>query len=608
MTTHPMAALVAIAPLAVVFLLLVWRRWPARQVMPLGLLLTVLVGWWYWQIPPVRLAAAGVQGLWIAGELLYIIFGALLLLYLLKHSGAVAAIRAGFNRISPDRRVQAVIVAWTFGAFIEGTSGFGTPAAVAGPLLVILGFPPMAAVTATLIIQSTPVSFGAVGTPIRIGVHRGLYQQTAVAEFLSQHFLTGSAVSSGPIPSGAQPLLPGKPDAAIAWTEAFEGPYEQMILAIAARVAILHALVGVLIPLIMCCILTRFFGARRSWQEGLGVWRFALFGGLAFTIPYALLGVFVGPEYPSLLGSLVALVLTAGTARLGWFLPRQVWDFPPSDQWEPEWKSTLPEHHTAVQDAGVPLWKAWTPYVLVAVLLVAMRFTPPLWQWAKETKIGLKQVFGTEIAAESAPLALPGTVFLVVVLASMVLLRIPGRTVREAVRDAGRALCGAAAALVFAVPMVRIFINSGVNSAGLASMPTELAQAVAEAVGSAWPAFAALIGAVGAFVAGSNTVSNMTFALFQFQVGQKIAPIVLNPMAPLWIVALQAVGGAAGNMICVHNVVAASATVGMSGREGSLIRKTLLPTAYYLAAAGLLGLLVVGLLGEAGGTFSLGNL
>jgi lactate permease len=74
--------------------------------------------------------------------------------------------------ITPDRRIQAMIIAWCFGAFIEGAAGFGTPAAVCAPLLMALGFPAMAAVTVALIIQSTPVTFGAVGTPVLLGAHR----------------------------------------------------------------------------------------------------------------------------------------------------------------------------------------------------------------------------------------------------------------------------------------------------------------------------------------------------------------------------------------------------------------------------------------------------
>ena len=79
-------------------------------------------------------------------DLLYIIFGAILLLNTLKQSGAVDVIRSGFHRVSPDKRIQAIIVAWLFGSFIEGAAGFGTPAAVAVPLLVALRFPPLAAV------------------------------------------------------------------------------------------------------------------------------------------------------------------------------------------------------------------------------------------------------------------------------------------------------------------------------------------------------------------------------------------------------------------------------------------------------------------------------
>ena len=96
-----------------------------------------------------------------------------------------------------------------------------------------------------------------------------------------------------------------------------------------------------------------------------------------------------------------------------------------------------------------------------------------------------------------------------------------------------------------------------------------------------------MIGGFGAFVAGSNTVSNMTFSLFQFGVGQRIG------VDPSWIVALQAVGGAAGNIICVHNVVAASAVVGLVGKEGAVIRKTFPAFLYYALLPGSLGYAIV---------------
>jgi len=548
-----MSAIIAILPLLVVFLLLVLFRWSAKRTMPVAYVLTAVLALCYWKVSAIRVVAASLQGMIIAGELLYIVFGALLLLYVLKHSGAVRTIRDGFRSISPDRRVQAIIVAWTFGAFMEGAAGFGTPAAVAGPLLVILGFPPMAAVVAALTIQSTPVSFGAVGTPILIGVNTGLADQTLVSEFVAQT---------------------GQPET-----------YIQLLHMIGARVAILHGVIGTLIPLFVVCLLTRFFGANRSWREGLAAWRFALFAGLAFTVPYVLLGVFVGPEFPTLVGGLIALGLTVAAARFGLFQPAETWDFPPESAWEPEWLSTLPPSRDVVPDRPISLVAAWSPYLLVGALLVLTRLEPMIAHWIKETTIPVTDILGTGIKKNINIVKLPGTIFILVSLLCVPLFRMRRENVKAALGESGRALIGAAAAIVFAVPMVRIFIESGVNSSELASMPCVLADRAADMAGTAWPAFAAVIGAMGAFVAGSNTISNMTFALFQFKVGLQTG------LSPLLIVALQAVGGAAGNMICVHNVVAASATVGLLGQEGALIRKTLIPTAYYLVAAGVLGCL-----------------
>jgi lactate permease len=137
--------------------------------------------------------------------------------------------------------------------------------------------------------------------------------------------------------------------------------------------------------------------------------------------------------------------------------------------------------------------------------------------------------------------------------------------------------------------MVRVFINSGekFNASGLMSMPLELAEGVAHMVGGVWTGFAAIIGAMGAFIAGSNTVSNMMFSLFQFGVASQI------DVPQSVIVALQAVGGAAGNMITVHNVVAAAAVVGLMDREGEIIRKTLIPLTYYLAMAAIIGTILI---------------
>jgi lactate permease len=197
------------------------------------------------------------------------------------------------------------------------------------------------------------------------------------------------------------------------------------------------------------------------------------------------------------------------------------------------------------------------------------------------------EIFGTSVSATSTPLYLPGTILIFVVGLTALLHRMSRKALKTALADSSRVLLGAGFVLVFTVPMVRVYINSGVNGAGLASMPLTMAGWVADNVGGIWPLFAGVTGALGAFIAGSNTVSNLMFAAFQHGVATSLA------ISSTMVVALQAVGAAAGNMIAIHNVVAASATVGLLGREGSTLRKTILPTLYYLVVIGVLGLVAV---------------
>jgi lactate permease len=359
--------------------------------------------------------------------------------------------------------------------------------------------------------------------------------------------------------------------------------------AVTQRVVIFHAVAGVLMPTWMVVMMTRFFGRERSWTAGLSILPFTIFGGLAFTVPYALFGTFLGPEFPSLLGAPVGLAIVVVAARRGFLMPRDTWDFPPRAAWDEEWVSGLEEEMSGVEDDGrVSTPMAWAPYALLGVLLVLTRLPSlPIGAWLRAPAISWGNILGTGIAATTTPLYLPGAVLVAVVGATAVLHRMSVGQVVEAGRAAGRVLVGAGVVLVFTVPMVRVYINSDVNGAGWLSMPIAMADWVAGNVGQVWPLFAGATGALGAFIAGSNTVSNLMFSAFQFGVAERLA------MSTMTIVALQAVGAAAGNMVAIHNVVAASATVGLLGREGSTLRKTILPTLYYLAVIGILGLIAV---------------
>ncbi|WP_294928545.1 L-lactate permease [uncultured Paracoccus sp.] len=545
--------ILALLPIATVFLLLVVLAKSAKFSMFIAYVVTVVTALVVWGTELNKIMGATVHGAVTALGLLYIVFGAILMLYTLEESGGIRSIRNGFTSISPDRRVQAIIIAWLFGSLIEGASGFGTPAAVAAPLLVAVGFPAMAAVMVTLIIQSTPVSFGAVGTPMLVGVNTGLSGQEIV-------------------------------EATIAPTPFFP----DYLFAIAAKTATIHGLVGFLIPVILVGMLTRFFGANRSFAEGFRIWKFALFAGLAFTVPYWIIAQILGPEFPSLLGGIIGLLIVVPAAQRGFLIPKETFDFPAREQWEADWAGKLNdiEHH----DNGkpiMPLVKAWAPYVVVVALLILTRTVTPVQAWLTSPAMTLAfdDLFGSGINSRTQVLYMPGTIL---ILASVFTFFYHGMKVGDygrALKSSGTTMIAAAPALLLAVPMVQVFLNSASDT--LASMPIVLAEGVSSVVGNAWPFFAPWIGAMGAFVAGSNTVSNMMFSLFQFSTAEQIG---LGAAGAGTVVALQAIGGAAGNMICVHNVVAASATVGLTDREGAVIRKTLVPMAYYCIQGGLVGL------------------
>jgi len=551
-----LAAGISLIPILSVMFFLVILKKSALRAMSFSYVLIILLSFFIWKVDILRIVAVSLRGIVITGNLIWIIFGAIVLLFTLRESGALSVIKNGFVSISPDRRIQAIIIAWLFGSFIEGSAGFGTPAAVAAPLLFGLGFPPMAAVMVALVIQSTPVSFGAVGTPILIGMGKSL-NVPDVLEFINYHSIS----------------------------------MESFLYNIGIWTALLHSVVGTFIPLIMICMLTRFFGKNKSFREGLQIWRFAIFAGLSFTIPYFIVALILGPEFPSILGAMIGLFIVVNGARRGWFLPTNLkyWDFPQKSEWESDWVGTISQTEEKIPE-NISLFKAWLPYVIVSLLLIITRLDfLGLKSLLTSEKVTLEfaDILGVNGVTETMQvLYLPGTIFIITSIISIFLHRMSFYQIKTAWRDTFSRLFNPFITLIFAVALVRIFIDSDVNGSNLLSMPLQLAEVIANLTGPLWPLLAACIGSLGAFVAGSNTVSDLMFALFQFGVADQIG------VSHSIILGLQAVGGAAGNMITVHNIVAACATVGLIGVEGALIRKTIIPMLYYLVFAGILGFIL----------------
>ena len=554
-------ALLAFLPILAIFILMAVFRMPATRAMPIAFLLTLLLVLWVWETPLNWVAAASVNGLVIAGKILFIVGGALVLLFTLRESGAIAVIKQGFTDISPDKRVQAIIITWLFGSFLEGAAGFGTPAAITAPLLLSLGFPALAAVMVALIANSTAVSFGAVGTPTLIGLGTTL-DLPRVHEALE-----GSGMT-----------------------------FEQFIHQTGTWTAVIHLLPGILVPLLMLGMMTRFFGEKRSFREGLQAWPYALFAGLAFMLPYVLVARFLGPEFPSIFGGLAGMLILIPATRAGFLVPKKKWDFPARSGWEPNWSGSI----TMDRDGPAPrisLVKAWLPYALIGLLLVLTRLRYlPLGGWLMSVKIEATDLFGTGIATDFDPLYNPGILpFALIALLCIPLFGMKREKVALAWKEALGRVRGPAIALVFAVPMVRLMMQSGNNPNDIPGMPIAMAEYVAGIARGSWPLFSPFVGALGSFMAGSNAVSNMLFSLFQYSLAEQLE------LPRILVLSLQNAGGAIGNMVGVHNIIAACATVGLSGMEGLMLKRNLLPVLFLGTLAGLTGMLIAGL--GTGGVF-----
>ncbi len=544
-----MIALLAALPILVAIVLMVVFNWGAKRALPIAWASAAFVAYFVWKMNLMDIFAFSAFGALKALDVLIIIFGAILILNTLKQSGAMATISNGFKGISADRRIQMIIIGWMFGAFIEGAAGFGTPAALAAPLLVGIGYPPLAAAMVTLISNSTPVAFGAVGTPLL----------------------------------GAMSTITGNITALGGNTEAFK-------MALTQWTALTHGIVGTFIPLLAVCMMTKFFGKNKSIKDGLKVAPFALFAGLAFTVPMYIMAVLFGPELPSLAGAFIGLVIVVVAARQGFLIPEEVWDFPSKENWEVDWCATEEVTSQSASADDMPLIKAWIPYIIIALVLIVTRIPAfGIKQFLVAQELIITDIMGRVGLNYSLKWAyLPGTIpFVVTAIFTQFFYKMKKEQIKLAWKHTFHQIYGAAIALFAGVAMVQLMLNSGVNGAGYSSMLTEMAMAVAGLAGQAYILVAPFIGVLGAFISGSNTVSNILFSSFQFETA------TILKMPQVLIVVLQVIGGGIGNMICINNIVAVCATIGIVGVEGKLIKRNIIPVILYgLAVALLIGLFI----------------
>jgi len=454
----------------------------AFRSMPFVFLTTIGVLLSHWKMDKTWMLASITKGAFIAGEIILIIFGAILLLTIMKRKH-LGMIQRQLNLISNDKRVQLLLIGWLFIGFIEGIAGFGVPAALAAPLLVAIGFTPLAAVVLALIADSTAVTFGAIGIPITYGL-------------------------------------------------AGMGTVE-----ITAMTAMIHFFIGSFIPLLIMFMYTRFFATEKKMKKMKDIIPLTLFAGFCFTIPYYLTAIFLGPEFPSIFGGIIGM---------GAFIM-----------------------YVKKRKIQKSFFTSITPYIAVATLLVLAKIFQEFLSYSINTNL-----FST-LAYSFKPLLNPGLIFILVALYFVV-------KRKEAVKETLKTVWKPFITLIFAIGVVQLFLNSGHSQ--LDAIPLMVGKWLATY--SFYPLLSPFVGAFGTFIAGSSTISNLFFGSFQQQtaIALGISPIVLLSM--------QAIGSAVGNMIAIHNVIAACAVVHLK-QEGMVIRYNIIPMMLYCLIAGLIGLMFI---------------
>lgn len=535
-------ALLAALPLLIVLVLMLGLRWPAVRAGGAGLLLTLLVAWFgfgYGTRVLTELGVAGATGgalaeaLFIAATIVWIVFPALCIHELQLRTGAVDVLRMAMGRLSGDPRITALLVAWFFVLFVEGAAGFGTSVALAAPFLVSAGFRRVHAVSIALVGHTVGVSFGAVGTPV-----------------LAQVAVT---------------------------------PYSG--LEIAGATAAYHGLAGWVMPLVTMLLVTQ--ALPREQRLGASAWGWTLLAAVAFLLPYVLVAQFIGPELPTLAGSLIgaAVFITAlllarrfgvvkGAKRTAGPAERTVHAAGRGAQADIGARTQRPRR-AGREARGRALVRAAAPYLVLVALVLLTRLVPALRDALQAVTIAWE---GDPFGADFAPLYHPGTMLLLGFAAGAVWQRAALTDVSVAMRTAASRLVPVTLALVAMLGLARLMVHAG--------MVDVLASAAALAAGAAWPLLAPLVGLLGTFVTGSATTSNVLFTDFQVATAERLGLPVLA------LLGAQGFGAAVGNIVCPHNVIAAGATVNLTGREGEVLRRTLGVALVYGLLGGVLALLV----------------
>lgn len=516
-----------------IFLMTKKKSVPSYRALPLVALLTLLISLIFFKMDATLVMATAVKGLLTALTPIMIIGGAIFLFRTMEKTGAMKIIRQWLNQLSSNKIAQLMIVGWAFEFLIEGASGFGTPAALAAPILLGLGFPALEVAVFALIMNSFPVSFGAVGTPTWFGF------------------------------SGIAGLGPAEL-ATIGW-----------------KTSLIHGAASLIIPLLALRLLVDWKSIRRN----LG---FIYISIGATMVPYIAVSFF-NYEFPSLVGGFIGLMVSVLAAGKGWGLEKT----------EAEPPRELPAEKTgtgALIKAFFPLWG--TLLILIVTRIPALGIKgllnlndPQLaldlgtlgsFTLSPALVLGLNRIFGTVQNWSLKLLYVPGLIpFVLISLITFGLYKSSKKDLQETSHETWTQLKNPIGALLGALVFVNLLMMGGEGA------PTMIiGKALSGSLGKSWQFFAAYLGALGSFFSGSNTISNLTFGGIQDSIAGNLG------LDRTTILAMQSVGGAMGNMVCIHNIVAVCTVLGLKNSEGLVLKRTAVPMVFYGLIAGSLSFLL----------------
>ena len=515
-----LSTLAAAIPIVVLLGTLAWLDWPAHRAAIAGLISALFVATTVYGMPVATATAAAIYGAFYGlFPIGWIILCAVFLYSLTVETGQFEILKGSVSTLSDDPRIQALLIAFAFGAFIEGAAGFGTPVAICGALLIGLGFPPLYASALSLIANTAPVAFGAIGTPI----------------------LTLGAIT------GISPQVLG-------------------------------AMAGRQLPVVSLLVPAWMIVTMSGWGGLIGVWPAVLTAGGSFALTQYFWSNHIGPELTDIVGGVVSLVAVA-VLSLVW-RPRQRWAFADNPN-RPPARPTRAYTHAQVARAWVPwlllsvavaAWgtapvkRALTSPVLSPVIDVPSLHRRVYREYPVETapvdRTRMHEITYRNQRAEAARFTFnwasaTGTSILVAALATILYLRIAPRT---ALRVAGATFAKLRLALLTIAAMLSLgYVTryAGTDATlGLAFTRT----------GVLYPFFAAMLGWLGVALTGSDTSSNVLFGSLQKITAQQLG---LNPVL---ITTANSTGGVMGKMIDAQSIVVSTAATGQVGQEGRILR------------------------------------